>query len=135
VELADTSAWTARHRDPRVAADFDERVLAGEIAICPIVELELLWTARNAADLADLREELAALHQVEITRVVWDRAFDVWQALAQRGRHRQVSPVDLAVAASAELAEVPVCHYDADFEVIAAVTGQPHRPIAPLGSL
>jgi hypothetical protein len=36
---------------------------------------------------------------------------------------------------AAELAEVPVLHYDRHFDVIAAVTGQPVRAIAPLGSL
>jgi predicted nucleic acid-binding protein len=135
VELADTSAWTSRHRNPLVAVDFDERVLAGEIATCPIVVLELLWTAQNPPDLAQLREELAALPRVEITPAAWDRAFEVWQHLAEQGRHRQVSRVDLVVAAAAELAGMPVCHYDADFGTIAAVTGQAERPIAPLGSL
>ena len=42
---------------------------------------------------------------------------------------------DLLIAAAAELAEIPVCHYDAHFELIAEVTGQPMRAIAPLGSL
>jgi predicted nucleic acid-binding protein len=42
---------------------------------------------------------------------------------------------DLLVAAAAELAGVPVCHYDRHFEVIAEVTGQPVRAIAPLGTL
>lgn len=42
---------------------------------------------------------------------------------------------DLVVAATAELAGVPVCHYDRHFEVIAEVTGQPVRAIAPIGTL
>lgn len=135
MELADTSAWTTRHRDPAVEADFDSRVLAGEIAVCPIVTMELLWTARNAEDLRELREELSALPQVDITTDVWGRAFDVWERLAAQGRHREVSRVDLVVAAAAELAGIPVCHYDADFETIACVTGQPQRSLAPLGTL
>jgi len=135
LELADTSAWTNRHRDPAVEADFDARLLADEIATSPIVTMELLWTARDAEDLRKLREELSALPQVEITAQVWERAFEVWQALAERGRHRQVSRVDLVVAAAAELAGVPVCHYDADFEAIAEVTGQPQRAIAVLGTI
>lgn len=116
-------------------ADFDARVLAGDIAVCPIVAMELLWTARDGRELRELREELSALPQVEITPEVWERAFDVWQELAGRGRRREVSRVDLVVAAAAELAGIPVCHYDRDFETIAAVTGQPERPIAPLGTL
>jgi hypothetical protein len=39
------------------------------------------------------------------------------------------------VAAAAGLAEIAVCHYDADFDLTAEVTGQPVRTIAPLGSL
>ena len=42
---------------------------------------------------------------------------------------------DLLIAAAAELAELPVLHYDRDFELIAEVTGQPVRALAPLGSL
>jgi len=118
-----------------VAADFDERVLAGEIATCGIVIMEMLWTARSPGDFAELRAGLAELPQVDITGAVWERSFDVWQHLAHEGRHRQVSRVDLVVAAAAELAGIGVCHYDADFELIASVTHQPHRPLAPLGSL
>jgi predicted nucleic acid-binding protein len=135
LELADTSAWTTRHRDPTVQGDFDNRVLAGEIAGCPLVTMELLCSARDAEELHALREELAALPQVEITPTVWERAFDVWRQLADHGRHREVSRVDLVVAAAAELAGIPVCHYDADLETISQVTGQPVRAIAPLGSI
>ena len=66
---------------------------------------------------------------------MWDRAVAVWRELVRRGRHRQVKQSDLLVAAAAELAGVPTCHYDRHFEVIAEVTGQPVRAIAPLGTL
>ena len=49
--------------------------------------------------------------------------------------HRQVALPDLLVAAAAERAEIPVLHYDRHFELIASITGQPVRAIAPLGSL
>jgi predicted nucleic acid-binding protein len=49
--------------------------------------------------------------------------------------HKQVKIADLLVAAAAESAGVEVLHYDADFEVIAVVTGQPIRWLAPRGSL
>jgi predicted nucleic acid-binding protein len=60
---------------------------------------------------------------------------DVWRELVIQGRHRQVKMPDLLVAASAEIAGLSVCHYDADFDVIATVTGQSVRAIAPIGSL
>ena len=135
MELADTSAWTNRHKDPGVQADFDARILAGEIATCPQVIMELLWTAQSQQDFAELREDLAALPQVPIDGQIWDRAIEVWQELVDRGRHRQAKIPDLLVAAAAEVSGLAVCHYDADFGAIAALTGQPERAIAPLGSL
>ena len=68
---------------------------------------------------------------------VWRRATDVFEQLGAAGplHHRRVGIPDLLIAAAAELAELPVLHYDRDFEVIAALTGQPVRAIAPLGSL
>jgi predicted nucleic acid-binding protein len=135
VELADTSAWTNRHRDHRVRVDFDRRVMRGEIATSPPVVMELLWSARARADFENTVARMSALPQFEADRPAWDRAVAVWRELVRRGRHRQARQPDLLVAAVAELAGVGVCHYDHHFDVIAEVTGQPMRPIAPLGTL
>jgi predicted nucleic acid-binding protein len=134
VELADTSAWTNRHRDEAVRLDFDVRIVRGDIATCPPVVMELLWSAR-ASDFEDTVSRMSALPQLEADRPAWERAVAVWRELVLRGRHRQARQPDLLVAAVAELAGVPVCHYDGHFEVIAEVTGQPVRVIAPLGTL
>jgi predicted nucleic acid-binding protein len=42
---------------------------------------------------------------------------------------------DLLIAAAAEAAEIPVVHYDADYDRIARITGQPTRWLAPQGTL
>jgi hypothetical protein len=137
MELADTSAWTVRHRDERVAEDFNELVEDGEIAICEIVELELLWSARDQLEFAERRDALEALPSIAIGQNEWRRATDVFQLLSQRGPppHRQVKIPDLLVAAAAELSGLTVVHYDHDFDTIADVTGQPVRALVPLGSL
>lgn len=135
IELADTSAWTTRHRDRQVAADFDARTERGDIATCRPVVLELLRTARDAPMFDATLAGLNRLRDLPIARREWDRAADVMRALVAGGRHRHVKMPDLLVAAAAEAAEVPVLHYDRDFELIAEVTGQPVRAIAPLGSL
>ncbi len=135
MELADTSAWTTRHRDDRVRVDFDRRVMRGEIATCPPVVMELLWSARGPAAFEDTVTRMSALPQLEADRSAWDRAIAVWRELVRRGRHRQARQPDLLVAAVAELAGVVVCHYDRHFDIIAEVTGQPVRAIAPLGTL
>jgi predicted nucleic acid-binding protein len=135
VELADTSAWTNRHRDDAVRVDFDRRVMRGEIATCPPVVMELLWSARARADFEDTASRMSALPQFEADRPVWVRAVAVWSELVRRGRHRLARQPDLLIAAVGELAGVVVCHYDQHFDVIAEVTGQPVRAIAPLGTL
>ena len=135
MELADTSAWTNRHKDPAVDRDFEERILADEIAISPMVVMELLWTTQSQREFEDLRRDLDALAKAPNDQDSWDRAVDVWHELVIQGRQRQVKIPDLLVAASADVAGLPVCHYDGDFDVIATITGQPIRAIAPIGSL
>ena len=49
--LVDTSAWHRSGHDS-VAASWAERLGADELAICPQVRLEVLYSARNAADYA-----------------------------------------------------------------------------------
>ena len=102
-----------------------------------MVRLELLWSARDSIHFASIRGNLEALREAPMGERVWRRATDVFELLAERGplHHRQVGIPDLLIAAAAELAELPVLHYDRDFELIAGVTGQPLRAIAPLGSL
>jgi predicted nucleic acid-binding protein len=102
-----------------------------------MVALELLRSARDAMELAVMRSKLDALREVGIGARVWRRAEDVMHALAEAGplHHRSVPIPDLLIAAAAELAELPVLHYDRHFETIAAVTGQAVRALAPLGSL
>jgi predicted nucleic acid-binding protein len=126
-----------RRRDAAVAADFDARLVSGGLATCAMVRLELLWSARDAAHVARLRSRLDALREAPMGERVWRRATDVLELLAERGplHHRQVALPDLLIAAAAELAELPILHYDRDFEAIAAVTGQPVEAIARLGSL
>jgi len=110
-------------------------MFAGKIAWCSMVGMELLWTASSLTSFLEQRAEFEALPQLEISARTWERAMDVWEELVRRGRHRQVTPPDLLIAATAELAGVGLCHYDRDFETIAEVSGQPVRAIAPLGSL
>jgi predicted nucleic acid-binding protein len=136
-ELADTSAWTSHRKDANLTAAFDALLGTGQIATCDMVVAELLFQRRTADDVPSTRARLDRLRSVPIGDRVWRRALDVLQLLAERGplHHRQVPVQDLLIAAAAEHAELPVLHYDRHFELIAEVTGQPLRAIAPLGSL
>jgi hypothetical protein len=137
MELADTSAWTNRHRSESVRRDFDARLSERQIATCGPVVFELLILERDAGAVRTRRDALEALRDVAIGERVWRRALDVLEAVAALGplHHRQLRLPDLLVAAAAERAEMPVLHYDRHFEVIASVTGQEVRALAPLGSL
>jgi predicted nucleic acid-binding protein len=137
MELADTSAWTKRSRSEQTSQAFGTRLERGEIAICDPVKFELLWIERDSAAVAARRDELEALRSVPSGERVWRRALDVLQLLADLGplNHRTARLPDFVIAAAAERAEIPLLHYDRHFEVIASVTGQEVRALAPLGSL
>ena len=57
------------------------------------------------------------------------------EELARAGKHRGVSIPALLIAAVAERAGLVVVHYDADFDLIAAVTRQPMHWVVPRGHL
>ena len=139
MELADTTAWSWSRRESAggVRQHFDELLIEGEVAICDMVRLELLYSARNATEFRELMEELEALPDCPIGEAEWNRALWVYEALAKQGgaHQRSVKHADLLIAAAAERADIPVLHYDEDYERIAAITGQSHRWLAPAGSL
>jgi predicted nucleic acid-binding protein len=70
-----------------------------------------------------------------IAGLITDRAREVQVRMAARGRHLAAGVVDLLNAAVAEHQGAVVLHDDADFEHIAASTGQPHAGIVPRGSI
>jgi predicted nucleic acid-binding protein len=108
---------------------------SGEAATCSIVDLEVLFSARNHEEHERIRTRRRfAYAKVPLTQEVFDRAVEVQGELARQGHHRLPIP-DLVIAAAAESAAVTVLHYDADFDWIAKVTGQPMEWVAPRGSL
>ena len=68
---------------------------------------------------------IAAMPVEYLTPKIEDRSVEVQLALAQRGQHRAPSIPDLLIAATAELAELIVLHFDKDLQLIAVLTGQP----------
>jgi predicted nucleic acid-binding protein len=59
------------------------------------------------------------------TPAIERRAVAVQSILAASGQHRAPSIPNLMIAATAELAGLIVLHLNKDFELIAALTGQP----------
>jgi predicted nucleic acid-binding protein len=89
------------------------------IAICPLVELEFLYSARSLADRLEKRRLLREVFgRVAMSDRAYQRADEVQQLLTQTGRHRSAGPVVL-------------CD-DHDFQTVASVTGQPVKLVADL---
>jgi predicted nucleic acid-binding protein len=120
--LVDTSVLT-RLSAPRVRAAIEPRIRRGELARTSITDLEVCYSARNAREWDALAKSLAALELVDTSAEHVRRALAVQRLLAARHQRGRKLP-DLLVAAAAELSGLTVIHYDADFDRIAAVTGQ-----------
>jgi predicted nucleic acid-binding protein len=125
IYLVDTSGMF-RILQAELRKAWSDQLAAGVIAICPIVELEFLYSARS---LADRLEKQRLIHElfgwVAMHEGAYVRAGEVQQLLTETGRHRSAGPVDLLIAATAERERLTVLCDDHDFETVAAVTGQP----------
>lgn len=80
--LADKSAVTRRDTRPEVRAVREPLLLAGRIATCSIVDLELLYSARSPAGYEALAKALRGMPRVPITESIMKRALDVQARLA-----------------------------------------------------
>ena len=130
--LADTSAW---HRSGRVADRWERLLEADELVLCTPVRLELLVSARGPADYRSLSADLAHVRHLGLDHRCECAAERMQAALAVRSQHRGPTPVDLLIAAIAEVNGAILLHYDRHFDTIARVTGQPMEWIGRPGSL
>ena len=131
--LADKSALARLPQQP-VATRLEPLLIDGLVATTPIIDLEILYSALSLADYESLLSERRALPSYPLTENSTDRAIEVQHRLARLGRHR-VSLPDLLIAAVAEVNDLTVIHYDADYDLIAEVTRQPCEWVVPRGSL
>jgi predicted nucleic acid-binding protein len=133
--LADKSALTRSDTRPEVRDVIEPLLLGGRIATCGIVDLELLYSAPSGDSYFELAELLRAMPRVPVTDATVDRALEVQSLLANKAQHRSVPLPDLLIAACAEAAGLTVLHYDADYERIAKLTGQPAQWVVARGSV
>ena len=131
--LVDTSVLGRAHQE-LVGERLEGMARGGRLWTCRLIDLEVVYGSR-ARDAGAVASERIALPEAPITPAVMDRALRVAVAMAAAGEHRGAKPVDLVVAAAAEAEGLTVLHYDADYERIAEVTGQPTEWVAPRGSL
>lgn len=126
----------ARLRYPEVNGILSPLILAGEVATCALLDLEVLYSARSYAELVETRAlRSLSLSMIGTSQADFERATEVMFELARRGRHRSVGIADLVTAAVAEREQLTIIHYDADYEFVAEVTGQATRWVVPRGSI
>lgn len=109
-------------------------IASGRIALCAPVIYELGFSARNAADYDEIMSRVGTFELAPATDGDFGRVLEIQRSLVRRGHHRAVSLVDALVAAIAESRDLVVLHYDADFDLIADVTGQPTEWIVERGT-
>jgi predicted nucleic acid-binding protein len=131
--LLDTSVITRLGR-PEVRSVVQPLAAVGELGRPSICDLEVGYSARNAAEWDRLMGALDAFETVDTTAAHLRRALQVQRLLAARSQRGRKVP-DLLVAATAEERGAIVLHYDADFDLIASVTGQPCQWVVPAGSI
>ena len=120
--LIDTSAWIEFLRDTGspVCRRVDE-LLAGDVATCDPVRMEVLAGARSDAHLRDLRGLLARGTLLPTLSGDYEDAATLYRAC--RGGGETVRRlIDCLIAAVAIRADVPVLHADADFDMLARRT-------------
>ena len=117
--VVDNSAFQ-RGGNEIVRAEWLRALEEGHLYRSPILEFEVLYSARNAREHAELTEELEALRPLELSEAVVGAALRVQAELARHaaGFHR-LPHQDYLVAAIAAANELGVLHYDGDFDRIA----------------
>jgi hypothetical protein len=114
--VVDNSAFQ-RGGNEIVRADWLRALEEGDLYRSPILEFEVLYSARNAREHAELRGELEALRPLELSEAVVAAALAAQAELARHaaGFHR-LAHQDYLVAALAATHGLGVLHYDADFD-------------------
>lgn len=118
--LLDRSA-AARSADEHVGAQLSE--LAGSLYLCPVGQLEQLYSARSAEAYDTLDAELRDTFQIVAAPPdVFDRALHLQRDLAHHHGMWHRTPIpDLLIACTALHHGLGIVHVDRDFERIAEV--------------
>jgi hypothetical protein len=129
--LIDKSAYARLAVSPD-AETWLTRINRGLVHISTVTRLEIGFSFRSGERARHETESppLALLPIVHLTPAIEDRAVEVQLSLADRGQHRAPSIPDLLIAATAEKSKMTVLAVDKDFELIAALTGQPIEALA-----
>jgi predicted nucleic acid-binding protein len=122
VILVDTSAWVEFLRGTgSTVCDEVDRLLAGDIAICDAISMEVLAGARDERQLVQLRGLLGRATTLPTSPADYDAAAAMYRACRVRGETVR-KLIDCLIGAVAVGANLNVLHADSDFETLARHT-------------
>lgn len=129
--LIDKSAYARLPRSEQ-APVWLNRIDRALVHVATVTRLEIGYSLRGGIEL-DQEEDglLGRLIPTPTPPRAEARAIEVQRALTSQGQHRAPSLADLLVVATAEILGHVVLHLDKDFDLLAAVTGQPMERLAP----
>ncbi|UNO39674.1 PIN domain nuclease [Streptomyces sp. MST-110588] len=108
-----------------------EQITTGIISVCPVIELEFLYSARSPADRLEKRQLLKETFSwVPMPSDAFERAQELQQQLTEAGQHRSAGAIDLLVVATAEREGLVVLHDDRVYESVSRLTGLPVKRVA-----
>lgn len=110
--LLDKSAWVRGG---------SELVEYGELCMCAITRMEVLYSARSAADLATLQNDVSAHRDLRMDHAT-PAAESAPRELADRSSHRLPLP-DILIGACAGQHGADVLHAERHFDVLAEIFG------------
>jgi predicted nucleic acid-binding protein len=97
-----------------------ETLELGEICVCAVVRLEMLYSARNSHDYTSIEDSLSVFRDLNVDAETILTAVTAQRELGQKGRHRLPIP-DLLIAACAQQHQAAVLHIDRHYDVLAEV--------------
>jgi len=92
----------------------------GELCLCAVTRMELLYSARSAADYERIGVALGEFRELRMDAETFAIAQSAQRELADSGRHRVPIP-DVLIAACAQQHGADVLHVDRHFDVLAEV--------------
>lgn len=92
----------------------------GEICVCAVVRLELLYGARSPSEYAEIEQNLTAFRDLPMDAETLLTAASALRELGKKSQHRLPLP-DLLIAACAQQHRAAVLHVDRHYDALAEV--------------
>lgn len=128
--LLDKSAWEQAPYSAAATKRISDDIRRGDLAICTMTALEILYSARNVQAYQRDLSHLLGLPWVDLAEP--RRAVEVQSELARQGQHRTSIP-DVIIAATAAEHDLTILHYDSDYERLSKAAGARQEWIVPRG--